>query len=75
MSEPKKKPDMVNRPAHYTTGKIEVIEFIDDQKLGFYEGQVIKYVSRAKHKGAEVQDLEKAQWYLTRLIRNLKASA
>jgi len=38
--------DIVNHPPHYTSGKIEVIDFIDDQKLGFYEGQVVKYVAR-----------------------------
>lgn len=66
------RPDMVNHPPHYTTGNIEVIDFIDDKQLGFYEGQVIKYVSRAKHKGNELQDLKKAQWYLNRLISNLE---
>lgn len=63
-----KKPDMVNSPSHYNTGKIEVIEAIDDWKLGFYEGQVVKYVARAKHKGNEIENLKKAQWYLNRLI-------
>jgi len=62
------KEDMVNHPKHYTFGKIEVITVIDDWKLGFYEGQVVKYVGRAKHKGNELQDLKKAQWYLNRLI-------
>lgn len=60
--------DMVNHPPHYTFGKIEVIDAIDDWRLGFYEGQVVKYVARAKYKGAELQDLKKAQWYLNRLI-------
>ena len=64
--------DMVNHPPHYTQGKIEVIDFIDDKQLGFYEGQVIKYVSRAKLKGNELQDLKKAQWYLNRLISNME---
>lgn len=60
--------DSVNHPAHYTQGKYEVIDVIDDWKLGFYEGQVIKYVARAKHKGEELEDLEKAQFYLNRYI-------
>lgn len=63
------KDDLVNHPKHYLQGKIEVIDFIDDQKLGFYEGQVIKYICRAKHKNAELQDLKKAQFYLNRLIK------
>ncbi len=60
--------DPVNHPSHYTFGKIEVIEVIDDWRLGFYEGQVVKYIGRAKHKGSELEDLKKAQWYLNRLI-------
>lgn len=60
--------DAVNHPKHYTAGKIEVIDFIDDQKFGFYEGQVVKYVCRAKYRGTELQDLKKGAWYLNRLI-------
>ena len=59
--------DMVNQPPHYTYGKIEVIDIIDALQLGYYEGQVVKYVARYKHKNG-VQDLEKAEWYLNRFI-------
>lgn len=65
-------PSMVDHPPHYTQGKIEVIDFIDDQQLGFYEGNVVKYVVRARHKGKRIEDLKKAQWYLSRLISNLE---
>lgn len=61
--------DMVNHPPHYTTGKIEVLDFIEDQRFGYLDGQVIKYVSRYRHKGSAVQDLEKAAFYLARLIK------
>ena len=64
--------DAVNSPAHYNTGKIEVIDFIEDQRLGFHEGNVVKYVSRAKHKGRELEDLKKAAWYLNRRIGELE---
>lgn len=64
--------DPVNRPAHYTTGKIEVLDFIQDQKFGYLDGQVIKYVSRYRHKGRPVEDLEKAKFYLERLIEEVK---
>jgi hypothetical protein len=64
--------DSVNHPAHYTTGKIEVIDFIEDKQLGFHEGNVVKYVVRAKHKGRELEDLKKARWYLDRAITNLE---
>jgi hypothetical protein len=60
----------VDHPSHYNAGKIEVIEAIDDWQLGFYEGNVVKYVARAKHKGSELEDLKKAAWYLNRLIEN-----
>jgi hypothetical protein len=62
--------DPVSRPAHYTRGKVEVIDFIEDQQLGYHLGQVIKYVCRAGHKDASTrkQDLEKARWYLSREI-------
>jgi hypothetical protein len=66
--------DPVNRPAHYTSGKIEVIDFIEDKELGFHLGNVVKYVARAgkKDPSKEVQDLEKARWHLDRLINKLK---
>jgi hypothetical protein len=60
--------DQVINPKHYNTGKIEVIDFIEDQNLGFHLGNVIKYICRAKHKGKEMQDLEKALWYLQRYM-------
>lgn len=64
--------DPVKKPKHYNAGKIEVIDFIEDQKLGYHLGNVVKYVTRAPHKGEEVQDLEKAAWYLQRKIWLLK---
>lgn len=69
--------DPVNRPAHYTSGKIEVIDFIEDQKLGFHLGNAVKYISRAGKKDPAklIEDLEKARWYLDRKIKNLKESA
>jgi hypothetical protein len=68
--------DPVNHPSHYTSGKIEVIDFIEDQKLGFHTGNTVKYICRAGKKDPtkEIQDLEKAMWYLARYIKTLKAS-
>lgn len=63
--------DSVNHPEHYTKG-IEVIDFIESWKLDFHAGNVVKYVTRAKHKGNELQDLKKAQYYLKRLIEKLE---
>lgn len=65
--------DEVNHPSHYTDGKIEVIDFIEDKNLGFRLGNAVKYISRAgkKDKSKTVQDLEKAKWYLEREIKYL----
>ncbi len=59
--------DAINHPAHYTVGKIEVIDAIEDWRLGFHAGNVVKYVARHKHKNG-LEDLKKAAWYLARLI-------
>jgi hypothetical protein len=65
-------PDPVNRPAHYTAGGIETIDFIEAKKLNYNIGNVVKYLTRADHKGNKLEDLRKAQWYLTREINSLK---
>ena len=61
-------PDMVNSPTHYKVGGIETIDFIEAKNLGYHLGNVIKYVSRADHKNARLEDLKKARWYLDRAI-------
>lgn len=63
-----KQPDPVNNPAHYTKGGIETIDFIEAKKLGYNLGNVVKYITRADHKGNKLEDLRKAQWYLSREI-------
>lgn len=64
------KNDIINNPKHYTQGKIEVIDFILDQKLNYVEGNIIKYVCRYKYKNG-LEDLKKAQWYINKLIKEL----
>lgn len=64
--------DKVNHPSYYNTGKIEVIDYIEDQNLGFHLGNVVKYISRAGKKGDTLEDLKKAQWYLNRYIKKLE---
>lgn len=56
-----KKVDPVNHPPHYTDGKIEVIDFIEDKKLGFHLGNAVKYIARAGKKDPEKtsEDLQK----------------
>ena len=65
-------PDPVNNPAHYTAGGIETIDFIEAKRLGYNWGNVVKYITRADHKNHQLEDLRKAQWYLTREINSLK---
>lgn len=65
------KADMVNHPPHYKAGGIETIDFIEAKNLGYHLGNVVKYVSRADLKGAKLEDLQKAKWYLDRAISNL----
>ena len=64
--------DTVNHPAHYKVGGIETIDFIEAKKLGYNLGNVVKYITRADHKGNKLEDLRKAQWYLTREIEAAK---
>lgn len=65
------KEDVINHPSHYTRGKIEVIDFIEDQQLPYHLGNVIKYVARAGYKGDKLEDLKKARWYLDRYINEV----
>ena len=66
--------DPVNHPSHYTDGKIEVIDFITDKKLGFCLGNAVKYIARAgkKDPSKTVEDLEKAIWYIKHHIKTLE---
>lgn len=74
-----KEPDMVNQPPHYTMAGIECADALDamvsvypDVNAAALAWQVGKYVWRHPHKGHPVQDLEKARWYLNRLIEHYK---
>jgi hypothetical protein len=58
----------VDHPAHYKRGGIEAIDVIEAFDLGFHLGNVVKYILRAEAKGATLQDLKKASWYLKREI-------
>lgn len=63
--------DPINHPPHYKVGGIETIDFIEAKKLNYNLGNVAKYITRADHKGNKLEDLRKAQWYLTREINSL----
>jgi hypothetical protein len=70
--------DMVNHPSHYTAGRIEVIDFIEDcvkqapdAVVGGLQWQVLKYISRLWLKDDPAMDAGKARFYLNRLISTL----
>lgn len=66
--------DAVSHPGYYCEGGIETLDFILAKKMDFLLGQVCKYIVRAgkKNPKTEVEDLEKARFYLDRKIRLLK---
>ena len=53
--------------SHYKSQAIQPWDYIAANNLGYFEGNVVKYVSRWKDKGG-VSDLEKAKHYLDKLI-------
>lgn len=63
----------VHEPEHYTHGGIETIDYIkakltDEEFIGYCKGNVLKYLSRAGHKGNAEEDYRKAAVYLGWLI-------
>jgi hypothetical protein len=67
--------DIINHPSHYTRGKVEVVDIIEDVIAGITSGivayhfaTVLKYSLRAPFKGAMLQDCRKARWHLDRMI-------
>lgn len=70
--------DMVNHPPHYTQGKVEIIDIIEQlvkdyrPEEAYLIGAAVKYISRAPYKGTKSQDLKKANWYLRRVIEKVR---
>ena len=85
-AEPRKETNMrediwehVNRPDHYNSNTMETIDLIRDsmeseEYRGYLKGNIFKYVSRYRYKEKEnpYKDLLKAQWYLCKLIEDMK---
>lgn len=69
--------DPVNKPVHYNVGGIEAIEAImaatNEQAEGYLQGNIMKYIWRYRYKNG-LEDLQKAQWYLNKLIEVYKES-
>jgi Protein of unknwon function (DUF3310) len=75
--------DPVNHPSHYTFGKIQVADALEDWQMNLWRGTAVKYIVRAGRKGdssdgpeiwrrKEIEDLKKAKWYLEREIGRLE---
>lgn len=67
--------DNVNNPRHYTShpSGIECIQVTEH--MSFCLGNVVKYIWRADEKGASLEDLKKARWYLDREIQKRESEA
>jgi hypothetical protein len=74
LEEEKQNIDMVNSPAHYNKAGIETIDIIQsvtgDGFESYLQGNILKYICRYKYKNG-TEDLEKAKWYLNRLIETV----
>lgn len=61
------------RPLYYgREDGIEVIDIIEDWRLGFHLGNVLKYLVRAGKKGSKISDLKKARWYAERFLAKIE---
>ena len=61
----------VSHPSHYNQG-IAAIDIKESWDLNFSLGNAIKYILRSPYKGKQIEDLEKARWYIDREINRLK---
>lgn len=64
----------VDHPKRYNHGRFECIDVIEDLKLNFNLGSCLKYIWRLGEKNDEINELEKARWYLDREISRRKAA-
>lgn len=72
---PKIKDEVIYKPAHYNQNSMETIDVIENSVprvhfCGYLRGNILKYMLRYEHKNG-TEDLKKARWYLTRLIKTL----
>jgi len=68
--------DEIDKPKHYTQGKVECLDAIDSMleessRIDFYRSQIVKYMWRLRDKGDPLKDAQKAKFYLGRLIEKL----
>lgn len=68
--------DLVNSPKHYRMQGVEAIDILEmsmteEAFQGYLKGNILKYLIRYKHKNKPKEDLEKAKWYLNKLIEKV----
>lgn len=66
------KPDPINHPPHYNKHPSGIECIVVTEHMNFCLGNAVKYIWRASSKGKQIEDLEKARWYLHREIARLK---
>ena len=69
--------DPVNNPPHYNMGEIECIDYIKqvlglDGFIAYCHGNMVKYQHRYRYKNKPVEDMDKARWYLEKMIETLR---
>ena len=66
--------DPVNKPAHYNLSGIDYIKQVlgTEGFIAYCQGNMIKYQHRHRYKQNPVQDMEKAQWYLEKMLETMK---
>ena len=69
--------DMVNNPPHYTRGNIETIDIMEakstpEEFKGHLKLSALKYLTRAGHKGDELLDAKKTQWYVNKWVKTIE---
>ena len=70
--------EKVNHPDHYggESNPYEAIKVIEAWDLNFHLGNVVKYISRAGKKSENsIEDLKKAEWYLSRYVQYLQRTS
>lgn len=70
----------MDAPRHYKHGGIETWDYLEafmtrDEYIGYQKGSVIKYLTRAKYKGAEMNDYTKAYNHMERLFQYLEQTS
>lgn len=73
----KLKEDMVNNPPHYTKGGMETIDIMEakstpEEFKGHLKLTALKYLTRAGHKGDELLDAKKTQWYVNKWVKTIE---